>query len=233
MKLKKEFEVESDLQSTWDLLGGDLQEFVPCFPGAYFMGQEGDDLKVGVKVKIGVIKSNFRSTVRFVELDKANHTAVIKGSGVDERGNGKASATINTALHSVSADRTRVIVNSDVAMTGRIAQFGGPIIEDVADRLIDQFTINVNKKLIQRKGSMNPLPASSPGATDGASSAVQVTGAAPAGQTSHVNIAETEAAAEALDLGSVAGPVLGKYALKFLLIPVVFFGLGWLARGLF
>lgn len=234
MILSQEFEVDTDLQSTWQMLEGDLQQFVPCFPGAYFIGQDGEDLKIGVKVKIGVISSDFRSTVRIVEMREADHTAVIKGSGEDARGNGKASATINAVLHELPADRTRVAVESDVSITGRIAQFGGPIIEDVAARLIGQFTKNLNKMLNENKAAAgggssaetaDVTPAAS--ASDAPASDAAPAGAAPASEAS------AKDAAEALDLGSVVGPVLAKYALRFVVVPVAFFAIGWFARGAF
>jgi len=45
----------------------------------------------------------------------------------------------------VSADETRVIVDTELKIMGKIAQFGRGIINDISKQLIDQFAANVDR----------------------------------------------------------------------------------------
>src|SRR5262245_47110948 len=123
MMLTHEFSVEAPVDQVW-LLVNELQNVVPCMPGAAYDGCDGDDHKVSMKVKIGAITSHFKGTARFMEKDEATHTAVVRGVGKDSTGKGAASATVSANLSALSPERTRVVVKTELSMTGRLAQFG-------------------------------------------------------------------------------------------------------------
>lgn len=228
MILSNEFLVDADLTRAWMLLS-DLQTVVPCFPGASFISQEGEEVQVRIKVKIGAINSNFHGTIRFAEMDEAKHSAVIHGSGTDTGGKGKAVATICTTLRKVEAERTRVVIKADMAITGRIAQFGGAIIEEIASRLVTQFAVNLNNVV----GAIAPRSGDNPSVT--ASRAASTAAVSPNDRLPSVGSEGTTGAAEeprALNLGPVVGRVVLVYVIKYLVVPTGFFVLGWFARGL-
>jgi len=91
-----------------------------------------------MKVKIGPITANYKGTVKFEEVDEANHRAVLQATGRDARGQGTASATIVSTLQEED-DGTKVSVETDMKLTGRAAQFGRGIAQDVATKMLDQF----------------------------------------------------------------------------------------------
>ena len=68
---------------------------------------------------------------------------VIEARGKDKRGNGTATATV-TANFAGSGDQTQIEVLTDLAITGKPAQFGRGVISDVSDRLLDQFVTCVS-----------------------------------------------------------------------------------------
>jgi len=63
---------------------------------------------------------------------------VIEAKGKDKRGNGTANATV-TAQLSADGDATSVHVTTDLAVTGKPAQFGRGVMQDVSDKLLGQF----------------------------------------------------------------------------------------------
>src|SRR5215217_2983444 len=118
----------------------DLQRVAPCLPGAAIQEDKGDEEYEGtMKVKIGPITANYKGTVKVEEADEENRRAVIKATGRDARGQGTASATIVSTLQE-EGDATKVSVETDMKLTGRAAQFGRGIAQDVATKMLEQFS---------------------------------------------------------------------------------------------
>src|SRR5918999_3477327 len=117
----------------------DLERIAPCLPGAAIQEEKGGGEYDGtMKVKIGPITANYKGTVRFEETDEENRRAVLNATGRDARGQGTASATIVSTLQE-EGDNTRVKVETDMRLTGRAAQFGRGIAQDVATKMLTQF----------------------------------------------------------------------------------------------
>jgi len=94
---------------------------------------EGDIYRGLVKIKLGSITPSFKGQATFVERDDAAHRAVLKAEGRDTGGRGNASAEIEAQAESLSPTSTRVIVTTDLHITGKVAQFGRGIIGDVSN----------------------------------------------------------------------------------------------------
>ncbi len=83
-----------------------------------------------------------------MERDDVNHRAVLKAEGRDTGGKGNAEAMITASLESVSADVTKVLVVSDIKLTGKVAQFGRlGVIRDTSEKLMTDFAHNLNPML--------------------------------------------------------------------------------------
>lgn len=179
MQLKNQFEIDADLDQTWNLLT-DLERIMPCMPGAALDGIEGDNYLGNVKIKVGPIGAHFRGTARFVQKDDAAYRAVISASGKDPKGQAAANAQLHAWLEPISPTRTRVLIDTDLDISGRMAQFGRGAIADVSNRLIGQFVGNISGLLTQPAGAPGGAPAA-PGT--GAAPAAAFT-AQPAGDAS-------------------------------------------------
>jgi carbon monoxide dehydrogenase subunit G len=139
MKINNEFTVSVSIQQAWDVML-DLQKIAPCLPGAAIQEEKGDGEYDGtMKVKIGPITANYKGTVKVEEADEENHRAVLQATGRDARGQGTASATIVSTLQEEGGDSTKVNVETDMKLTGRAAQFGRGIAQDVATKMLNQF----------------------------------------------------------------------------------------------
>jgi carbon monoxide dehydrogenase subunit G len=145
MRIDNEFTVGAPLEQAWAVLT-DLEGIAPCMPGAVLTGREGDTYSGKVKIKVGPVTSEYAGTAMFVEKDDVAHHAVIDARGRDSRGGGNASAVVTAQLHP-DGDRTRVTVETDLKITGRIAQFGSGMINEVSRKLLGQFVDCLENKL--------------------------------------------------------------------------------------
>ncbi len=138
MKINNEFTVGAPIQQAWDTMLN-LERIAPCLPGAAIQEEKDEGEYDGtMKVKIGPITANYKGTVKFEEVDEDNHRAVLQATGRDARGQGTASATIVSTLQE-EGDGTKVSVETDMKLTGRAAQFGRGIAQDVATKMLGQF----------------------------------------------------------------------------------------------
>jgi len=137
MELTNEFVVPIAVDEAWKLLT-DVERIAPCMPGAELQEIDGEEYRGIVKVKVGPITAQYKGKATFVEKDDAAHKAVLRAEGRDTRGQGNANATITAMLESES-DGTRVKVVTDLAITGRAAQFGRGVMADVSTKLLGQF----------------------------------------------------------------------------------------------
>lgn len=146
MKINNEFTVSAPIDEAWKTML-DLQKIAPCLPGAAIQEEKGDGEYNGtMKVKIGPITASYKGTVKFEEADDANHRAVLQATGRDARGQGTASATIVSTLQE-EGDKTKVNVETDMKLTGRAAQFGRGIAQDVATKMLEQFADCLEKEI--------------------------------------------------------------------------------------
>jgi len=163
MDLHHEFTVNVPVDEAWRVLT-DLERIAPCLPGAQLTEVEGETYRGQVKVKVGPILAQFKGQARFVSRDDAAHTATLKGEGRDTTGKGNASAMITAELTAIDSNSTRCVVNTDLSISGKVAQFGRGALADVSDKLLAQFVDNLNQ-LIASSPAVAPTPVSAPEAT--------------------------------------------------------------------
>jgi len=107
-------------------------------PGATLESVDGDRYLGMVRLKVGPITAQYRGEAQFERLDADSHVAVLRASGREAKGQGNATATITARLSS-EAGGTTVDVNTDLAITGKAAQFGRGVLAEVSSNLLDQF----------------------------------------------------------------------------------------------
>ncbi|MBQ0855145.1 SRPBCC family protein [Streptomyces sp. BH-SS-21] len=227
MDFTNEFRVNLPPDEAWDLLT-DVERIAPCMPGAQLTGVDGDAYNGVVKVKVGPMTVQYKGVVSFEEKDEAGRTAVLHARGRDTRGQGNADARVTARL--VPDDSgTRVTVDTRLTITGRVAQFGKGMIEEISGRLLAQFVDNLEGQLAadRRRGraatgageplapapasASSPAPASAPAATSGAApgpaAAGTDTGPAPGAETAVPAAATANGtAADASTTGTVQEP---------------------------
>jgi len=138
MEIASDFELNLPPDDAYALLL-DLERVTPCMPGAT-LGPEQDDgsRELNVTVRLGPMKFNYGGTVQIAERDEAARRAVLLGSAQETRGQGSASARITMTVSPQDGGRARVDSVATIDLTGRAAQTGRGIVEDVARRMVGQ-----------------------------------------------------------------------------------------------
>jgi carbon monoxide dehydrogenase subunit G len=146
VELQHSFTVPAGVEKAWATLL-DLEGVAPCFPGATLTGSDGQEFTGQVQVKLGPVSLQYAGKGRFVERDDAEHRAVIEAHGSDKRGNGTAGATVVAHLEADGEEATRVVVSTQLKVTGRPAQFGRGVMQDVGSRIVDQFAVALARQM--------------------------------------------------------------------------------------
>ncbi|MEU8140948.1 SRPBCC family protein [Nonomuraea sp. NPDC048901] len=207
MKIDNEFTVSVPIERAWEVLT-DLEGIAPCMPGARLTGVEGDVYSGKVRVKVGPVVSEYAGTVRFLEKDDGEHRAVIDAKGRDSRGAGNASAAITAQLRA-DGPRTVVSVDTDLKISGKVAQLGSGMIKEVSNKLLGQFVTCLEAKLTEPVPDTAAPDTSAPDTNEVPTTETQ----AP---VTEAPVRELEPEPEALDVLGVAGGAIYKR-----LVPLV------------
>ena len=114
---------------------------------------EGDEYRGVVKVKVGPITASYKGVARFEELDAEAHKAVLKAEGRETRGQGNATALITATLVPLRQGHQGRVA-TDLAITGKVAQFGRGVLADVSGKLLDQFVHNLESTVLAAPGAV-------------------------------------------------------------------------------
>jgi len=222
--LSHSFTVPASVDDAWATFM-DLEQVGACFPGATVTSATEDGFEGTVKVKLGPIALVYAGSGTFSERDDTAHRAVIEAKGKDKRGNGTAGATVTIQLSEV-ADGTRADVQTDLAVTGKPAQFGRGVMQDVSDKLLQQFVDCIEGRFTQPAAS--PAPVVTPANHESA----PPTPASQPEQAAHpdgTRSAPPRERDDAIDLGSTVLPVVlrsyGKQVAGAALALLAIFGL--------
>ena len=193
MKIEDEFRVNVPIEEAWGVLL-DVERIAPCMPGAQLQEVEGDEYRGIVKVKVGPITAQYKGAAHIVEADEATRKVVIKAEGRDTRGQGNASATV-TATLAPDGDGTTVKIDTDLNVTGKVAQFGRGVMADVSSKLLGQFVASLEQDVLSGTPSASAKAAAEPAAAPGPSA--PGAGASGAGETAETAAAAATATVEA------------------------------------
>ena len=226
MELSSSFEVARSLEDTWAVLT-DVERIAPCLPGAKLQEVEGEEHRGVVKVKVGPITAEYKGVAAFTEKDDSSHRAVLEAKGRDTRGAGNASAVITAQLAAVDDNTTSVTVDTDLTISGKVAQFGRGVMADVSAKLMGQFADNLAAMLEQDAAGPGDAAGDS-GAGDaadgGAAGTDSVDAAAGSGQgagdAADGGAADSDDDVEAVDLVSMAGGAVLKRLVPAVIVLV-------------
>ena len=215
MELSHRFTVPIGVEETWAHFN-DISSVAECFPGAQVTEADEESFSGSVKVKLGPIALQYNGSGTFVEKDAAAHRFVVDAKGKDKRGNGTAGAKVTVSMGDAGGS-TDVSVETDLAITGKPAQFGRGVMQDVSDKLLGQFVACLEQRLTAPSPVTGGEPATESPVGDVAEPppmAATSTGGEPATEPSVGKVAEsppkTPREPEALDLGATVLPVILK-----------------------
>jgi uncharacterized protein len=182
-----------------------------------------------VKVKLGPIALVYNGSGTFREKDEAAHRFVVEAKGKDKRGNGTAGANVTLTMADAGGS-TDVEVVTDLSITGKPAQFGRGVMQDVSDKLLGQFVACLEQRLTAggEPEDQDAGPASAPAGAAAVGSPSEDPDAGPASVAPPEVVPDVSARSEAdsgperqgvskpppqdgaLDLGATVLPVLAR-----------------------
>ena len=126
----------------------DVRGVAGCLPGASIGGDTEDGgLEATVAVKVGPIRMSYGGTVHVIERDDAARTASMRVRAREQRGQGTAEATLGLAVVADGDGGSRATVTTDLMVTGRVAQMGAGIMQDVASSMVDDFAACLSARM--------------------------------------------------------------------------------------
>jgi len=168
MKLENEFTVAAPLEKTWETLL-DIPRVAGCLPGATLDSDGADGVFRGrMRMKLGPMTLGYEGTVQMAEIEEDEHSATIEVRAKEVKGQGSASARIRNQLRGGDGV-THVMVETDLSVTGRPAQFGRGIMEDVATRMLTDFAQRLEEEVSRQP--TDGAAAADPSPLNGASGA--------------------------------------------------------------
>ena len=229
-QLINEFTVNRPIDEAWPIITN-VEKIAPCLPGAELQEVAHDDTwgevyRGVVKVKLGAISTQFKGDAHFVEKDDVNYTTELKGKGRDTGGRGNASADIKAHAESLSPTSTKVVVTTDLHITGKVAQFGRGILGDVSTKLIDQFAANLNTMIDEDGADAAAADGAPTSATDDTAEIEQPDTETPTEAAAEPKVRKINGpAAEPIDLMDVSGSSILKRAAPAIaaLLIILFF----------
>ena len=183
VEISKNFSIRAPIKDVWNFMA-DIKKVSTCIPGAQYVESLGDnEHSVMLTIKVGPIKSSYRSEVAIKSLDESNYTMEIQGRGTDIKGKGGATMEMTGKLIDNDDGTTGVTGDSMVTIQGMLAQFGSRMIEDVSNQLFIQFTENLCTKL---EGNDNDIEGDQQPDSDNSLSGTAVVGAAIKGAVGRI-----------------------------------------------
>ena len=130
----------------WDFLM-DVPAVSRCVPGVGAVEALGDNAyQGGLEVKVGPIRLSLQGTITIEEQDRSEWRARMRAEASDRRLGGGIRARMHLTLLPAEAG-TRVRIDTELAILGKIGEFGQPIIRSKADTLLEEFARNLGAAL--------------------------------------------------------------------------------------
>jgi uncharacterized protein len=146
MKLENQFSVAAPVSTTWDALL-DIERVAGCLPGASVRAEGDGTYTGGMRMKLGALSIDYEGSARLIDVDEDARTATLEATAREAKGQGTAAALITNRLIP-EGDGTRVIVETELNITGRPAQFGRGIMQDVSERMLGQFAERLEQEIL-------------------------------------------------------------------------------------
>ncbi len=125
----------------------DLERVGGCIPGGEVgPAQEDSSHPVQIAVKLGPMRFSYRGSVSLTERNEGERRATLQASLREARGQGSAQAEMEMSVEPED-NGARVVTRTEVELTGRAAQMGRGVIDDVAKRMVKDMAGCVTQRL--------------------------------------------------------------------------------------
>jgi carbon monoxide dehydrogenase subunit G len=193
--LDKRYPIAASPAQAWTVLR-DVRAVAGCMPGAAITEQLDDThYKGNVKVKVGPATAAFAGDIEVLSLDEATQRLNLLGKGADRAGSTAAMDLVATVEPGDTPGTSVLVGQAKVTVNGKFAQFGGRMMVQVSDMILQQFADNFSATAAaQPVPEAAPQPAAQPPAQAAAPDAAVAAVAAVAEAASLPGAAVIEAA---------------------------------------
>ncbi|HZM45840.1 MAG TPA: SRPBCC family protein [Burkholderiales bacterium] len=146
MTFTQECVVPAARERLWDLLM-DVPAVSRCVPGVGTVEAVGNNAyRGGIAVKVGPVRLSLEGTITVEEQDRTGWSARMRAEANDRRLGGGIRARMHLTLTPAEAG-THIRIDTDLAVLGKIGEFGQPIIKSKADSILAEFARNLGAAL--------------------------------------------------------------------------------------
>lgn len=153
--IDKVFPMDAPSSNAWAFLQ-DIRGVAGCMPGAEITEKVDDsNYKGAVKVKVGPATMAFKGNISVHGIDADKRELKMQGKGTDLKGTSSAVMNLTASVRETEDGKCEVVGVAEVAVTGKMASFGGRLMNQVADQILDQFGANfVNNVIAMGEGAV-------------------------------------------------------------------------------
>jgi len=174
MYLENTFDVPARPEEAWDLLM-DVPRVIPCMPGAALVGTIDETTwKARMDVKLGPMSLTLDTNVKREEADREAMKAILAASARDTRGRCDGRARIQSTLTDHEGG-TRVKLETDLVLSGALAQTGRGLVAAVSAQLVQGFADCLKAQLAGNREEAEAAVAAQAGPVKGHSLALRAT----------------------------------------------------------
>lgn len=161
MHIEQQVKTGRPIGEVWKFLA-DVPAVVSCIPGAELGESLGDDRYRGTfNLKVGPLSAKIEGEGRLTR-DETTHSGSIEGKGIDRRGGSRVGATMSYRVTDMPSGAV-VDIAADLTLAGALSQIGRTgLIEDVAKRLIEDFSETLRRRLVANSAVTPQSSAGSP-----------------------------------------------------------------------
>lgn len=146
MRIEEGFTIDAPATTVWRILS-DPRQLSELLPGAEITEQIDDTTyEGGMTVKVGPLVAAYTGTVSFM-LNEEERSAVVRARGQGKAGMGTAEMTMNSRVAELPDGGSEVTMESDVTVTGILAQLGRGMTQVVSRRMLQEFVARLTSAL--------------------------------------------------------------------------------------
>ncbi len=151
VNLEKSFPLEASPAAAWKVLQ-DIEAVAGCMPGAEITEKVDDSHYKGqVRLKVGPASATFKGDIEVRGLDVDQRELRLFGKGADTKGTSTASMELTARVLDVEG-RAELVGTSQVSVSGKMASFGGRMMNQVSAQILQQFGANFADRALAAGG---------------------------------------------------------------------------------
>ena len=148
VELDKSYPVAASADAAWEFLQN-IKAVASCMPGAEITEQSDDShFKGSVKVKIGPAVAAFKGDIEVENIDTEKKELILLGKGADTKGSSSVSMRLCASIRDTGDGQCELIGRSEITVNGKMASFGGRMMNAISDKILQQFADNFANNVI-------------------------------------------------------------------------------------